>query len=66
MEHHKDYGLTVGTYTISYQQIYAWVLPFCRVIILGGQPAWQERPTPLWALTLPKVGGCTLTLTLSI
>ena len=25
IEHNKDYGLTVGTYNVSYQQIYAWV-----------------------------------------
>ena len=25
MEHNKDYGLTVETYHVSYQQIYAWV-----------------------------------------
>ena len=24
-EHNKDYGLTVETYNVSYQQIYAWV-----------------------------------------
>ena len=27
--------------------------------------AWQVRPTPLWALALPKIGGCLLPLTLS-
>ena len=26
--------------------------------------AWQVRPTPLWALALPKIGGCSLPLTL--
>jgi len=25
IEHNKDYGLTVETYKVSYQQIYAWV-----------------------------------------
>ena len=25
IEHGKDYGLTVKTYQVSYQQIYAWV-----------------------------------------
>ena len=25
IEHNKDYGLTVETYNVSYQQIYAWV-----------------------------------------
>ena len=25
IEHNKDYGLTVKTYNVSYQQIYAWV-----------------------------------------
>ncbi len=25
IEHGKDYGLTVETYRVSYQQIYAWV-----------------------------------------
>ena len=25
LEHNKDYGLTVETYKVSYQQIYAWV-----------------------------------------
>ena len=25
LEHNKDYGLTVETYNVSYQQIYAWV-----------------------------------------
>ena len=25
IEHNKDYGLTVGTYNVSYQHIYAWV-----------------------------------------
>ena len=25
IEHNKDYGLTVETYGVSYQQIYAWV-----------------------------------------
>ena len=25
IEHNKDYGLTVDTYNVSYQQIYAWV-----------------------------------------
>lgn len=25
IEHRKDYGLTVETYNVSYQQIYAWV-----------------------------------------
>ena len=25
IEHNKDYGLTVQTYNVSYQQIYAWV-----------------------------------------
>ena len=25
IEHSKDYGLTVETYKVSYQQIYAWV-----------------------------------------
>lgn len=25
IEHNKDYGLTVETYSVSYQQVYAWV-----------------------------------------
>lgn len=25
IEHNKDYGLTVETFNVSYQQIYAWV-----------------------------------------
>jgi len=25
IEHNKDYGLTVETYKVSYQQVYAWV-----------------------------------------
>lgn len=25
IEHNKDYGLTVETYNVSYQQVYAWV-----------------------------------------
>ena len=25
IEHNKDYGLTIETYNVSYQQIYAWV-----------------------------------------
>lgn len=25
IEYNKDYGLTVETYNVSYQQIYAWV-----------------------------------------
>jgi transposase-like protein len=25
IEHNKDYGLTVETYNVSYQQIYAWI-----------------------------------------
>lgn len=25
IEHNKDYGLTVETYNVSYQQIYSWV-----------------------------------------
>lgn len=28
IEHNKDYGLTVETYKVSYQQIYAWVRKF--------------------------------------
>ena len=28
--------------------------------------AWQVRPTPLWALALPKIGGCLLPLTLYV
>ena len=28
IEHNKDYGLTVETYGVSYQQIYAWVCKY--------------------------------------
>ena len=28
IEHNKDYGLTVETYNVSYQQVYAWVRKF--------------------------------------
>ena len=35
IEHGKDYGLTVETYKVSYQQIYAWVKKYEEKGIIG-------------------------------
>lgn len=39
IEHNKDYGLTVETYHVSYQQIYAWVRKYEE----GGVAALQDN-----------------------
>ena len=50
IEHGKDYGLTVRTYRVSYQQIYAWVRKYEEKGVKGlsdrrGKPKPEEEMT---------------------
>ncbi|MBO5273352.1 MAG: transposase [Clostridia bacterium] len=50
IEHNKDYGLTVETYNVSYQQIYAWVRKYEE----GGVDKLKDnrgRPKPVEEMT---------------